>query len=391
MIKISVAVVAGEVSGDKLGSALLKSLKSKCQASNIDIEFWGVGGEEMIASGLQSLYPMDDIAVMGIIEPVRILPQLIRRKNQTVTAVLQRQPDVYIGIDSPDFTLRIAKVIKARSSEIAIVHYVSPSVWAWRQNRIYGIKAAVDLMITLFPFESAFYNQHQVANICVGHSMAESLPLEFSKTAVRDKLEISASVKVVALLPGSRISEVERHLALYLETAKLIAKQIPCRFLIPVAKASLKPTISSIIANFPDLHVQISEAESSDILQASDIAIVTSGTATLEALLCQCPIVVGYKTSAFTYAIAKRLVKSKFIALPNLLNQSQLVPEFIQSDCTDTNLANAALNLLTDNNNTETLKAQFREIHRQLQLGGSDTAANEILNLISSKHNVSST
>lgn len=374
------ALLAGEVSGDNLGASLMASLKTQSPEAS----FWGVGGEAMLERGLAPLFPMADISVMGIIEPLKTLPKLIKRKNLMVQTILQREPNIFIGIDSPDFNLRVARDIKANNPDIKVAHYVSPSVWAWRQHRILGIKASVDLMITLFPFESAFYDHHNVPNICVGHPMAEQLPIEFDRINVRQSLGLYPHLPTIALLPGSRKSEVDKLLPLYLESAKKITAQLGtgnCQFVLPIAQPSLRSLIESIVSQYDGVTVHLYENQSSALLQASDSALVTSGTATLEAMLCQCPMVVGYKTSSLTYQIAKRMVKSEHIAIPNLLAKARIVPELIQQDCTPEKLANEALNQLNHPEKLDALRARFAALHRSLQLGGSEKAAASILQL----------
>lgn len=376
-----IAMVAGEVSGDNLGEGLIRSLHER----DSELAFWGVGNDQMIQAGLDTAFPMDDIAVMGIIEPLKILPQLIRRKNQLVKTILQNQPQAFVGIDAPDFNLRIARDVKSNRPNIPIIHYVSPSVWAWRQHRIFGIKATVDLMITLFPFESAFYDRYDVPNLCVGHPMAEQLPTDFSREEQRASLQITPAKTLIALLPGSRESEVERHLAIYCQAAEQIYHQHEHRdtlqFIIPAAKPSLKSAISAITDQHPNLPIRITDGQSSRVLQAADAALVTSGTATMEAMLCQCPMVVGYRTSKMTYQIAKRLVKTDYIAIPNLLATQPLVKEYIQTACTPENLATSIAAALQPDT-AAALRKTFVNLHQSLQLGGSDAAADAILERI---------
>lgn len=371
--KLRVALVAGEASGDILGSGLMQALKQR----HSEIDFIGVGGPRMEAEGLQSHFPMERLSVMGLFEVLGRLRELLRRRKDLVQMLIAAKPDVFIGIDAPDFTLNIE--LKLRRAGIRTVHYVSPSVWAWRQKRVLKIKEACDLMLALFPFEARFYEEHAVPVRFVGHPLANTIPLEADRAGARERLGLPQDASVVALLPGSRGGEVGKLGALFLDTAQRLLQARPgLRFVLPCASPERRVQIEAMLAG-RDLPVQLLDGASHEALAACDAVLIASGTATLEALLYKRPMVVAYKVAPMTYRILKRLVKSPYISLPNLLAGRLLVPELIQDAATPEALAATLLPLLDDGSvQTES----FDAIHRALRQDASAQAAEAVLALV---------
>ena len=371
--KLRVALVAGEASGDILGSGLMQALKQR----HPDIEFIGVGGPRMQAEGLQSHFPMERLAVMGLVEVLGRLRELLRRRKDLVRMLIAAKPDVFIGIDAPDFNLNIE--LKLRRAGIRTVHYVSPSVWAWRQKRVLKIKQACDLMLALFPFEARFYEEHAVPVRFVGHPLANTIPLEADRIGARERLGLPQDACVVALLPGSRGGEVGKLGALFLDTAQRLLQDRPeLRFVLPCASPERRVQIEEMLAG-RDLPVQLLDGASHEALAACNAVLIASGTATLEALLYKRPMVVAYKVAPMTYRILKRLVKSPYISLPNLLAGRLLVPELIQDAATPEALGATLLPLLDDGSvQTES----FDAIHRALRQDASAQAAEAVLALM---------
>jgi lipid-A-disaccharide synthase len=371
--KLRVALVAGEASGDILGSGLMQALKQR----HPDIEFIGVGGPRMQAEGLQSHFPMERLAVMGLVEVLGRLRELLRRRKDLVKMLIAAKPDVFIGIDAPDFNLTLE--LKLRRAGIRTVHYVSPSVWAWRQKRVLKIKEACDLMLALFPFEARFYEEHAVPVRFVGHPLANTIPLEADRAGARERLGLPQEASVVALLPGSRGGEVGKLGALFLDTAQRLLQDRPgLRFVLPCASPERRLQIEEMLTG-RDLPVQLLDGASHEALAACDAVLIASGTATLEALLYKRPMVVAYKVAPMTYRILKRLVKSPYISLPNLMAGRLLVPELIQDAATPEALATTLLPLLDDGSvQTE----PFDAIHRALRQDASAQAAEAVLALV---------
>lgn len=359
-----IGVIAGEVSGDKLAASLLFTLQSRF--SNLRVT--GILGPACESLGYTSLVPMERLSVMGFWEPLKRLPELWGIRRQMLAHFLSDPPDFFLGIDSPEFNLSIEKKLKAHG--IRTIHAVSPSVWAWRAGRIKTIQKAVDLMLVLFPFEVDFYEQHKVPVALIGHPFADQIPLDINEAFAKQNLGYRAQDCLVALLPGSRQAEIERMMPLYLETAKLLQQVIPdIQFLTPVVSKVQAERVRALREQIaPMLPLRVLVEGMRPCLAAADIALVTSGTATLETLLHQKPMVVAYRLNSVTHALLKRLVKVPYIALPNLLSQSFLVPEFIQSAATPKTCADQLLALLNQSpTEKEQLKQQFQYHHRQLQ------------------------
>jgi len=367
-----IALVAGEASGDLLGADLMQALKQR----HSNLRFSGVGGEKMQAAGLSSAFPMERLAVMGLTEVLGRVPELLWRRNQLVKRWLADKPDVFIGIDAPEFNLGLE--LKLRSQGIKTAHYVSPSVWAWRQGRIKKIRKACDLMLCLFPFEQDFYQENGVPVRFVGHPLADTLHPQ-DKISARAALGLTQDAPIVALMPGSRGGEVERLGALFLDTAeRLLAEKPNLHFVLPCANPARRMQIEALL-NGRKLPLTLLDGKAPLALSACDAVLIASGTATLEALLQQRPMVVAYKLSPMTYRIARHLVKSQWFALPNLLASTELVPELIQDAATPKALAAQLLPLLDDDHQQTEV---FATIAKTLQQNASQRAAEVVLQLL---------
>ncbi|NLJ12141.1 MAG: lipid-A-disaccharide synthase [Gammaproteobacteria bacterium] len=372
--RLKVALVAGEASGDILGAGLMQALR----AQHPHIEFIGVGGPLMTAQGLTSYFPMERLAIMGLVEVLGRLPELLAKRKRLIATLLEQQPDVFIGIDAPDFNLNIE--LKLREAGIKTVHYVSPSVWAWRQKRVFKIRKACDLMLTLLPFEAQFYQQHQVPVLFVGHPLADSIAMDNDPLPAREQLGLPATAQVVALLPGSRGAEVAKLGALFVDTARyLLAEKPHLQFVIPAANQARREQLAALLEPMPNLPIKILDGQSQAALQACDAVLIASGTATLEAMLFKRPMVVAYKLAPASHWLLKKLVKSPYVALPNLLAAEMLVPEFIQDAATPEALGEAVLAQLRDGS----LQVQrFAELHESLRCDASQRAAQGVLQLL---------
>lgn len=373
---LTVALVAGEASGDILGAGLMQALK----AQHANVEFIGVGGPRMEAQGLESYFPQERLAVMGLVEVLGRLPELLRRRKRLLQTLLGVRPDVFIGIDAPDFNLDLA--LKLRRAGIKTVHYVSPSVWAWRQKRVLKIRDACDLMLTLFPFEAKFYDAHEVAVRFVGHPLADTIPLVSDRAAARTTLGLSQEGLIVALMPGSRGGEVGRLGELFLAAADRLRSMRPgIRFVVPCASPERRAQLEQMLIG-RDLPLTLLDGRSHEALAACNAVLIASGTATLEALLYKRPMVVAYSVSPLTFRILKRLVKSPYVALPNLLAQRLLVPELLQDAATPDAMAQL-LSPLLDNGDSQT--EGFDAIHRTLRCDASSQAADAVLELLGAR------
>ncbi len=372
MATLRIALVAGEASGDILGAGLMRALK----AQHPSVEFIGVGGPLMQAEGLTSYFPMERLSVMGLVEVLGRLRELLKRRKKLIADLIAEKPDVFIGIDAPDFTLNIE--LKLRQAGIKTVHYVSPSVWAWRQKRVLKIREGCDLMLTLFPFEAKFYEEKGVPVRFVGHTLADAIPLEADRAAARAELGLPDG-PLVALMPGSRGGEVGRLGGLFLDAAERLRALRPgVRFVMPCASPERRVQLEELLAG-RDLPLTLLDGRSHQALAACDAVLIASGTATLEALLYKRPMVVAYRLAPLTFWILKRMVKSPYISLPNLLAQRLLVPELLQDDATAEALAQTLSPLIGGG---EEQTRGFDEIHRTLRRDASNEAAKAVLTLI---------
>lgn len=370
---LCVALVAGEASGDILGAGLMRALKAR----HPDVCFIGVGGPLMEAQGLASYFPMERLAVMGLVEVLGRLRELLARRKLLIQTLLDARPDVFIGIDAPDFTLAIEA--RMHQAGIKAVHYVSPSVWAWRQKRVLKIREGCDLMLTLFPFEARFYEEQGVPVKFVGHSLADQIPLQADRSQARQAIGLPLEGQVVALMPGSRGGEVRRLGGLFFETAeRLLAARPGLRFVLPCASPQRRVQLEEALGD-RSLPITWLDGQSHAALAACDAVLIASGTATLEALLYKRPMVVAYRLAPLTWWILKRMVTSPYISLPNLLAQRALVPEILQDAATPEALAEALLPLL-DQPQVQT--AAFDAIHHTLRQDASNQAAEAVLQLL---------
>lgn len=376
---LKVGIVAGEASGDILGAGLIRALKKHYP----HIEFAGIGGPRMLAEGFHSFFPQDRLAVMGLIEPLKRLPELLRIRRFLIDHFSEQQPAVFIGIDSPDFNLTLEQ--KLHENGVKTVHYVSPSVWAWRQGRIKKIRRAVDLMLTLLPFEAQFYRDHGVPVQFVGHTLADDIPLHTDTAVARSQLmlDLPGETPVVALLPGSRQGEVERLGPIFYQAARLCLKQRPgLRFVLPAASGHRYRQIHQQLSEYSDLPVTLVQGKSHEVMAAADVVVLASGTTALEAMLLKKPMVVSYKMGWLSYQIISAMLRVPYVSLPNLLAGEELVPELIQGDATAEGIATQVLAYFDQPDEVATLKERFLQLHETLRCSASAAAANAVVNLI---------
>lgn len=382
---IKVAIIAGEHSGDILGADLIHALQQQYP----NVQCFGIGGPRMQKAGFKAFFDMEELAVMGLVEVLGRLSRLLKVKRQITETILAEQPDVFIGIDAPDFNLPVELSLKKNG--IRTVHYVSPSVWAWRQKRIFKIAAATDLVLSLFPFEKAFYDKHQVPCTFVGHTLADSMPLQVDKAAAKTALGLSPDVPVLAVMPGSRKNEIKLLAADFLKAAAILKQHYPqlqlVTNMVTAEKAQQFEQIKQAI--MPDLPLQQFQGQAREVLLAADAVFIASGTATLEAMLAKCAMVVAYRMNSLTYQLAKRLVKIEHFSLPNLLADNRLVPELLQDQVTPDNLVQAMEPLL-QSENAGILQQRYLDLHQQLKCDASKQAAAAVLELIED-HAVSKT
>lgn len=370
-----VYLVAGELSGDILGAGLMRELRARYP----DVEFRGMGGARMEAQGLQSRFPLETLSVMGLVEVLKHLPELIRVRRTLREDALAWQPDIMIGIDAPDFNTGLEKQL--REAGVTTAHYVSPSVWAWRQGRVKKIAKAVDGMLTLLPFEADFYRQHRVPVAFVGHPLADELPLVNDRQAAREALGLKLDGPVLALLPGSRGNEVRFMGATFLAAVTLLCQRHPdLQVVIPAATAQRHRELTELLSGYPALHpsVTLLDGQAREAMVASDAVLLTSGTAALEAMLCHRAMVVAYKMAPATHWLAQRLVKTAWISLPNLIAQEGVVPELIQHAASPEAIAQQVGGLLEEASTRQALEERFAAMHAALQRNASQRAAQAV-------------
>jgi lipid-A-disaccharide synthase len=385
--KLKIGMVVGEVSGDTLGAQLIRSFREK----GIDAEFEGIGGPQMIAEGFKSYYPMDILSVMGIVEVLKEIKKLFAVRDGLVETWSNAPVDVFIGIDAPDFNLRLSKTLKQKKLPIKTVQYVSPSVWAWRQGRVHGIKANIDLVLCLFPFEKTFFKKWDVNAAFVGHPLATKMPLKNTLDQAKQELNLPPHAKHIALLPGSRRGEIERLGPLVLDAAAILAARYPdYQFIIPAINDARKQQIEALLAQYPtELQQRILLLENQDaeskigrqVMNAADIVALASGTATLEAMLLHRPMVTFYQLNWLTYHIAKFLVKIPYYSLPNIISGKKVIQELIQQQATAENLAAEIEKLM----NIETAQIQVMQhltMHKQLLSDNCEDPVDAVLALL---------
>jgi lipid-A-disaccharide synthase len=380
MSPIRYVVVAGEASGDILGANLIAHLKI-LQPNAI---FEGIGGPLMEAQGFKTVVPMDRLSVMGLVEVLGRLIELLGIRKRLYQSCLNNPPTAFIGIDSPDFNMPLAR--KLKKAGIPTVHYVSPSVWAWRQKRIFNIKKSVDLMLALFPFELPIYHEHKIPIVCVGHTLADDIPLDSDVFEARDVLNLGLiNGPVFGILPGSREGEVSRLAPLFVAAMKQIKLKEPgAVFLMPAANAARRVQIEAILHE-ANAEAIIIDGQSRTVMAASDAILLASGTAALEAMLVKRPMVVSYRVNKLTYSIMSRMIKVPYVSLPNLLANEALVPELLQDDATPNNLATKLLQTWRSFNEDETIQAKYVNLHKMLRKNAGERAAQAIVSMLKEK------
>jgi lipid-A-disaccharide synthase len=379
-VPLRVGLVAGEASGDMLGADLIHALRRISPGA----EFFGIAGPKMQAAGCEVWEPSESLALMGLFEIVRDLPRLLRLRARIRALFLAAKPDVFVGIDAPEFNLRLARDL--HSAGIPTVQYVSPQVWAWRQSRARSIHESVDLVLCLLPFEKRFYDEHGMRAEFVGHPLADAIPMTVDRGAARRALGIDSSVPVVALLPGSRRGEVARLAEEFVATARWLATQRPqLKFIAPMASAATREIFARALARHaPGLEVQLIDRQSQTALIAADVVLVTSGTASLEAALCKRPMVVVYRFGAMTAWVLRRLnlVKVKYFAQPNLLADRRVVSEYFQEEIVPESIGAELLMWLEDAERRGGLEREFSRIHADLRRDAGTRAAQAIMALL---------
>lgn len=382
----TIAIIAGEVSGDILGAGLIHALKARYT----NAKFIGIGGERMIAEGFETLFDMEELSVMGLVEVLKHLPRLLKIRRSIIEQLSALKPDIFIGIDAPDFNLDVE--LKLKRQGIKTIHYVSPSVWAWRQKRVYKIAAATNLVLAFLPFEKDFYDRFNVPCRFIGHTMADAIPLKPNRDDACQLLNLDPAQRYVAMLVGSRGSEVEFLSEPFLQTAQLLHQRYPdVKFLVPLINQKRRRQFEQIKQRVaPELDMILLDGNARAAMITAEATLLASGTAALEAMLCKSPMVVGYRMKPFTYFLAKRLVKTKYVSLPNLLADEMLVPELIQEDCNPTNLAEKLSHYLSEDKsaaqNRHVLLQRFAELHQMIQCNADQQAAQAVIDLLEPSH-----
>lgn len=373
---LRIGIIAGEASGDILGEGLIKALKVHYP----DALFEGIAGPKMIAQGCKTLHPLEALSVMGFVEVLGKLRSILSIRHSITQYFIKNPPDIFIGIDAPDFNLSVE--LKLKASGIKTIHYVSPSVWAWKQWRIHKIAKATHLVLAFLPFEKAFYDRFNVPCQFIGHTLADQLPLIREKQRARSILALATSDKLLAILPGSRKAEVAILGPLFLQTASIIHLHHPeYRFIVPMVNESRKLQFMEQINELaPDLPITIFDGHSSDVLQSADLVLLASGTAALEAMLAKAPMVVAYKVSTLTYVIAKALSSVKYTSLPNLIADKEVVKELNQYDCSVENMVTELERLI--NGGSEEMIDTFTELHKLIKCDADKQAALAVVNLL---------
>jgi len=372
---VRIGIVAGEASGDLLGSHLIRALKQQ----RPDIEFVGIAGPKMMNEGAQSLFPIERLSVRGYLEVIKHLWGLLKLRRQLLNHFLENRLDLFIGIDAPDFNFWLERKLKNKG--VKTIHYVSPSIWAWRKNRIKKIKHAVTEILALFPFEPALYRNAGIPVSYVGHPLADMLPLVPDVAGARETLKLDSTALIIAMLPGSRQSEVQQHADLFVQAAKRIYAERPdAKFLVPLITRETRRIFEQVIFNEPEqLPLELLFGHAHDAMEAADVVIVASGTATLEAALLKKPMVITYRMPKLSWQLLKRMRLQPYVGLPNVLAERFVVPELLQDDATPEKLAAAALNLVNDKNKLLDIQQEFTQIHHSLRQNTAEKAAAAVL------------
>jgi len=375
----TIALVAGEASGDQLGAALIESLQRKYPGAR----FVGVGGRQMQAAGMDAWWDAKELAVMGLFEVLSHFPRLFKLRSELKRRLLELRPDVFIGIDAPDFNLGLE--IQLRRQGIPTVHYVSPTVWIWRKRRVHKIARAADLVLCLFPFEPDFYKGFNVPATFVGHPLADQIAADNDPVAARTALGLEPAASTVALLPGSRVSEVSRLAEPMIEAARLLVNQRPgLQFVCAIANPEVRLVFEETMERFAFTGISLVDNQPRKVIAAADAVICASGTATLETMLVNRPLVMTYRISTASFQLLKqlRLIRPQSFSLPNILAGETLIPELIQTDATGEKLAAAILDWLDNDESRQKLQQRFLELHEQLECNASETAAAAIGSLL---------
>ncbi|WP_435234950.1 lipid-A-disaccharide synthase [Psychromonas sp. PT13] len=377
---LRIGVIAGEASGDILGEGLIKALKVHYP----DAIFEGIAGPKMIAQGCKTYHPLEALSVMGFVEVLSKLRSILSIRKSITQHFINNPPDIFIGIDAPDFNITVE--LKLKQHNIKTIHYVSPSVWAWKQWRIHKIAKATDLVLAFLPFEKAFYDKFNVPCQFVGHTLADQLPLIPEKNKARDTLGLGHDERVLAILPGSRNAEVELLAPVFLQSAAKINQQFPdIKFIVPMVNEARKQQLLALQKEYaPNLPLIIFDGQASAVLQSADVVLLASGTAALEAMLAKTPMVVAYKVKPLTYIIAKALVKVKYTSLPNLIADKEIVKELSQADCTVDNIVDE-LTLLINQDNSALIDT-FTSLHQLIKCDADTQAAQAVVNLLNEKN-----
>ncbi|MDR3390898.1 MAG: lipid-A-disaccharide synthase [Sulfuriferula sp.] len=376
-----IAIVAGEASGDLLGSHLIRAIKARCP----NAEFFGIAGPKMVFAGARSLFSMEKLSVNGYVEVLRHLPEILGIRRQLKRAILADPPDLFIGIDAPDFNLGLEIALKARG--IPTVHYVSPSIWAWRGGRIKKIARAVSHMLVVFPFEEAIYRNAGIPVTYVGHPLADMLPEHPDRQAVRERLNLSLTAPIIALLPGSRVGELKQHAQLFVETAQLVQARHPeVRFVAPlISRATREMFTAALHACDHPPHIQIMIGHADYAMTAADLVLVASGTATLEAALLKRPMVITYRVPKLTAYLMRKRAYLPWVGLPNILANRDVVPELVQEQATAPQLADALVAMLDDKTRCEEIEAEFTRLHQSLKQNTAEKMAEAVLPYLRNK------
>lgn len=377
---LKVGIVAGEASGDILAAGLIKQLKKRYPNAT----FEGIAGPKMQAQGCQSLFDMEELSVMGLVEVLSRIRRLMFVRKSMLNHFLLNPPDVFIGVDAPDFNLGLE--LKLKKHGIKTVQYVSPTVWAWREKRIFKIAKATSLVLSIFPFEKQVYDKHQIPCEFVGHTMADDIAIKPDKQKARHSLQLKDEEIVLAVLPGSRKREVDTLLDVFIQSCLLLKSEIPrLKVLIPVVNRQRKDQVDEYIqTHTPDLTIQVVIGHAREVMIASDAVLLASGTATLEAMLCKRNMVTAYKLSSLTYQMMKWLYKAKYFALPNVLADEKLIPELLQDDVKPETISTLLLPMLTAQNGDEqqTLITKFESLHKSLKKDADVQSALAVAKLI---------
>ncbi len=377
--KVRIGIVAGEASGDLLGSHLVRALKEKLP----EIEFVGVGGPKMQSAGVTSLFPMEKLAVMGYVEVLKRYFQIIAIRRKLIRYFKSNPPDIFIGVDAPDFNLDLERDLK--KAGIPAIHYVSPSIWAWRGERIHKIRKSCTKVLALFPFEKELYDKAGIDADYVGHPLADMVPESADRTAMRRNMKLPLDAKIFAFLPGSRQSELQYMADTFIQTALLVReKWSDARFLVPLASRETRALFEEAIYrnHAEDIAFTLFFGHAVDAMIASDIVLVASGTATLEAALLKRPMVITYKMAPLTYSLKKRKKYQPYVGLPNILSGKFVVPELLQDEATPENLSRALINLMQDEAVIRKLEDVFAEMQRSLRQNTAEKASLAILPLL---------